>query len=123
MKKLNSKEISHQEFLVAKEIILNYLLQLNKKYDEAQNTLNKLGDVGRTSKDSLLKNAPMSATLYNRLRYNCDWLKMGENWHQITVNDLSKVSETDFLKVRNVGKKTLAELKELCFWVGISLKP
>jgi hypothetical protein len=39
------------------------------------------------------------------------------------ISELSKISISKYLKCRNAGKSTLKELKELCFYAGISLQP
>lgn len=41
----------------------------------------------------------------------------------LKIKDLAGVSVSEYMKSRNVGIKTVTELKELCLKAGIILKP
>jgi hypothetical protein len=54
----------------------------------------------------------------------------GEEWYkarmfirQMPISELSKISVRKFSRIRNAGKGTIKELKELCFNSGITLQP
>ena len=113
---MESNKISRQEYLNAIEIINKY------KTFEAQQKgyeINVNSKFSHVTKDTLLLDVA-SVRILNILKCyeEVTGIKMSKS---TKVGDLSKISLRKFRGFRGVGRKTINELKELCFYADIPL--
>lgn len=89
----------------------------------SQNGIKEIEGISKFSKynsETLLYDTACSVRLLNILKANDDKLGITVNW-ETKLKDLNGVSMSNFLQCRGAGKKTLEELKELCFYSGVEL--
>ena len=119
-----------------KELILKFPDEIEidlKNSDLAQGLIQlKLNASVSLTKTELFDNTiafcDISVRLYNGLRdYFCpnysDFEKRNQFIRNMPISELSKISFSDFCKIRRVGKKTLNELVKFCSDNGITLQP
>jgi hypothetical protein len=107
------KEITKEEYLKALKIVNDYKAQTELHYKDVVLQLNSLSKFANVNKDMNLNDTDCSVELYNSL-YSFDINK---------VSDLSELSLSRFSWKKGVGRVRINELKELCFYAGITLKP
>ena len=107
--------VSYKEFLKALQIINKYKLQVETDSTRLKNHC-KLKDVffQVPTKETLIFDLKISVRALNVLYANGFFEKKIADFENYTVNDLSKM--------KNMGKKTLDEIKELCYLCGFSLR-
>ena len=113
-------QITYEEFQNALKIINKFQVQWEKHFEELER-LKKIPSrfVGIT-KETPLRNTACSARLLNTIHAYID---IGIAFKDLKVGHLSLISIRGIARSRQMGKKTLAELKEFCFYVGIPLLP
>ena len=113
---------TYEEFQVALKIVNDYKSQTEKLYKEVVQDVNNISKYASVNLDTEIRDLHLSNHLlfsiigYGKL-YNIEY------WRDTKVSELSEISISKFIKQRNVGNKRLNELLELCFYVGIKLKP
>lgn len=117
-----TKEVTFEEFENAISIVKTYQTQLALNIAKASEELKELSSNAYITKDNVLRDLNCSVRLYNQLRAH------GENCgvelrHDTKLSELSKLSYSKFYNSRCVGKNTLYELKEICHFLNITLKP
>jgi DNA-directed RNA polymerase alpha subunit len=107
--------ITYEEFLNAVEVINNYKKQVEEDYIRLKNvSQNKYITYDYPNKNTLIKDSDLSVRALTVLHQN--------NLIDKKIKDLSNYSITDLLKFKNMGKRTLNEIKMLCHLCGFSLK-
>jgi len=109
------KKITRKQYDKAVCVIKAYKAQLEEEITEAPPLY---------SKDTLLYDVKeLSVRLLNVLR-NFNWY--GEAWGKdlrcVTISDLAKFSESDYLRARGMGHGALRELRKIMAYAGINLK-
>ena len=108
--------ISRNEFLEASFLIKKYVKQQELFYKESKNLLRKL-DLFFTDENDLL---------YNKISIRCyNALISGDvkNIKNITIiNFFNRYKLNYICKFRNIGRKSINELKDLSYLIGIEWK-
>jgi hypothetical protein len=116
-------EITDKQFQDALKILNKYNMQLDEKIrvkKELDRDLKFIDCNGETE----LCATNTSIRLWHLLDEYSKELGLGERfWHTERLKKLNGLSISKFLECRGVGKKTVEELKELCFFAGIKLNP
>lgn len=131
--------ITSEEFHQALNIVQQYIVQNDfdtKSIKKANQYLiheetnfnieNSLGKYAGINPDSLLSEIDMSTRLSGILFYsnrNYGLFFQKRDWHTIKIKDLANISMSEFLQQRHAGIKMAGELKEICFWAGVTLNP
>jgi len=114
--------ITHDEFQKALKIVNEYKIQIENLSKEVSKEVNSISKFANVNAKMKFGDVDISETLRNIL--NANDTKFGINLEfQTKISELSKISIRKFILCRNAGKIRLKELKELCFYAGISLQP
>lgn len=107
--------VSYEEFLKALQIINEYKLQVETDYAKLKNHC-KSKDVffEVPTKETLILDADLSVRALNVLKVNDFYGKKIGDFENYTINDLCKM--------KNMGKKTLDEIKELCYLCRVYIR-
>jgi DNA-directed RNA polymerase alpha subunit len=114
--------ITYDEFQKALKIVHEYKIQLETHFKEVAKEVNSVGKFANVNKEMRLRDADCSVRLFNIIKSNGDKFGIDFNY-ETKIEELSKISMGKFFKCRNTGKGMLQELKELCFYAGVSLQP
>ena len=111
--------IKREDYLKALEIVKEYRKQCNNDLNEIQQVFNEV-----ELRNKLLVDVGLSVRLLNILHANHERLGIENlNWGNTKVIDLGNVSEIELRKCRNMGKRSLDEIKDLCQKARIILLP
>jgi len=120
--------ITQDEFLKALDIVNNYKIQVSRQFEEMNIKLkdNKF-ILLNISKDTLVSELKLSFRVINALRsyiYKIDKdLNFGSHWSSekcnVKLNHFKNMKLIDLMKMNNIGKKSITEIKELFIQVGI----
>jgi|LakMenE01Jun11ns_1017448.scaffolds.fasta_scaffold8915987_2 DNA-directed RNA polymerase alpha subunit len=107
--------VSYEEFLKALQVINEYKSQVESDYTRLRNH-SKSKDVffEVPTKETLIRDADISRRAINVLASN--------DFYHKNIGDLENYTIKDLSKMRNMGKKTLSEIKQLCNLCGFSLR-
>lgn len=110
--------ITYEQFQEALKIVNNYKYQIEKHYNQVQKEYKEIGRFIDVTKETRI----MDIDNIDVRTLNC--LKAGEylDW-DTKVKDFEKVKISELIKLRNFGKKSLQEIKEICFYAGVKLLP
>jgi hypothetical protein len=114
--------ITYNEFQKALKIVNGYKTQLETHLKEVTKEVNSIGISTNVNVEMNFRDSDCSVRLFNIIMSNRDKFGIDSN-SEMKISELSKISISKYLKLRNAGKSTLKELKELCFYAGISLQP
>lgn len=114
-KDIVSTYVSELENIARDKIEYNDLVALQKLRDDIDNyisNLRKNGTVASAAKLAMIEELDLSVRTYNCLH------RAGYNY----IYELENLSYTDLMKMRNFGRRCLAELEEKCKPYGITFK-
>lgn len=114
--------ISYEQFQDALKIVNEYKTQLEAYYKTTKREIESISKFAHVTKETKLYDTHISVRCFNILKANEDKLGININW-RTNLSEFSKLSMSKFLQCRNAGKKTLQELKELCFYADVKLLP
>lgn len=114
--------ITYEQFQDALKIVNEYKTQLEEHYKIAKREIEGISKFANVTKETKLYDTDLSVRCLNILKANADKLGINVNW-EMNLSELSKLSMSKFLQCRIAGKKTLQELKELCFYADVKLLP
>ena len=111
-------EATYKEFQEALKIVNNYKNQIENHYKEVEKQykeINRFAGVTKETKILDIENIEVRTL-------NC--LKAGEylDW-ETKIKDFENVKISELKKIRGFGKKSISEIKEICFFAGVSLLP
>jgi len=115
--------ITYEQFQGALKVVNEYKTQLEEHYKAAKKQIEDIPKFANVTKETLIIDTNISVRLLNILRSNGDKLNIEWLNTNSTIKELEGLSMTKFLQCRIAGKKSLQELKELCFYAGIKLLP
>lgn len=117
------KKITKKEYEDALIVVENYLNQIQGETysNEAKDNLKKHAALMGISKNSILIDVG-SVRLLNILKINEEYHNVKIN-HLTKIEELSKISLTKFKSFRSVGRTVLWELKAICYYSQIKLRP
>ena len=113
--------ITYKQFKEALNIVNEYKTHIEEHYKIAKKEIEGFSKFTNVTKETKLCDTDISVRCLNILIENKD--KLSINSWDIKLQELSKLSMSKFLQCRNAGKKTLQELKELCFYADVKLLP
>lgn len=114
--------ITHDEFQKALKIVKEYKTQVETHLKEVEKEVYMLSKFSNVNKDMKISETDISSALRNILMRDGDYFEIDFDF-DTKISELSKISITKFLRCHNAGKMRLQELKELCFYAGVSLQP
>ena len=112
--------ITYAQFQDALKIVNEYKTQLEYHFEDVKKEIEGISKFSKYNSETLFYDTDCSVRLFNILKANDDKLGITVNW-ETKLKDLNGVSMSKFLQCRVAGKKTLEELKELCFYSGVEL--
>lgn len=115
--------ITYNEFQKALKIVNEYKTQLETHFKEVEIEVSKISKFANINKEMNILDTDLSVRLINILKANDEKLGYVFNWEGIKIKELENLSMSKFLECRCAGKGALQELKELCFYAGVSLQP
>ena len=111
-------QISYKEFVKALEIVRKYQEQVKEHYNEVTEKLTSISVFATVSRDTDIKNSKLSKrTLRIMSENDIVDIQMG------VVGDLEPLSLKEIGQCRGLGIKGMNELKELCLYTGVAIKP
>lgn len=118
--------ITVEEYLKAQKIVDEFKKQQRKRYDWFKELEREVKEKGISkfayvNKNTSVLETLISIRLLNALKANDERFFSGR-W-DMKIGELENISISQFLKCRGVGNGTLKELKEMCSYAGVSLKP
>lgn len=111
--------ITYSQFQDALKVVNEYKKQLEEHYKSVKEEADSISKFAKCNPDTFLYDTYCSVRLLNILRANYEELDIKGD----RLKDLNGLSMKKFLQCRIAGKKTLEELKELCFYAGVKLLP
>lgn len=111
------EDFSAEKYIECLEYIKKYNVDFKMLLQESDKVLQTIGKFAEVTSDTLFENVHMSARLFNLFKHS----KFFDT--NTTVRDLENLSIKQFLGWKNAGWRTLKELKEICFFAGIEMKP
>jgi DNA-directed RNA polymerase alpha subunit len=114
--------ITYEQFQDALKIVNEYKTQLEEHYKIAKREIEGISKFANVTKETKIYDTDISVRCLNILRENGEKLGINCDW-DMKLEELSKLSMSKFLQCRIAGKKTLQELKELCFYADVKLLP
>jgi hypothetical protein len=124
--------VTYDEFQAALMVVNEYKTQLEDHYkqagkniEQAEKEINSVSKfVNVTPETDIVDIVGISVRLLNVLKAAQDELGIiSSTPYSFAIRDLSNVSMKKFLTIRYSGKKSLDELKELCFYAGVTMIP
>jgi len=115
--------ITHDEFQKALKIVNEYKIQIETISKEVSTEVKSIGKFANVNAEMTIWDIDCSVRLLNIIKANGKYLGLGIDSYKINIGELSKISIVKFLQCRGAGKGALQELKELCFYAGLSLQP
>jgi predicted RecB family nuclease len=115
-----SNFITIEQYKEALKIVNAYSIQIKNHYENVESEIKQISPFANNTKETLLYDANMSARLRNVFRYGYESFGI-KRISEAKLSDLNGMSITKFSRYRNVGKSTIKELKELCYYAGIEL--
>jgi DNA-directed RNA polymerase alpha subunit len=112
---MNKMKITYEEFKAAAEIAKAYQRQVVEEYGLKMAQI-KEANFPVYTLETKIKDVDMSVRLWNCLKIGTqDWLRLED----ATIYDLVSISEKEFKRMRNWGKKSLEELNEIKKMAGV----
>lgn len=114
---METKKLTREDYEHAVATIEAYKKQLAQELEDIKSEKNY-------SSTTNIDDTKISCRLRNALAAfnNGEVKKFGKPIWEVTLGDLSKYSEIDYLKTRTFGKKSLDELRDLLLCAGFNLK-
>ena len=129
--KTQLETITYDENQKALKIVYDYKTQLETHLKKVERLLkevekeirNNISKFANINKEMNIYDTELSVRLNNILHVNCEEFGFGSYCEGFKVKELENLSIRKFLQCRQTGIVLLKELKELCFYAGISLQP
>ncbi len=110
--------ISYIEFVEALEIVRKYQEQIKKHHIEVTEKLDSISVYATVSRETDIKNSKLSKRTLRIINEN-DIVDI----HKGKVGDLEPLSLKEIGHCKGLGIKGMNELKELCLYTGVAIKP
>src|SRR5680860_186328 len=110
--------ISYKEFVKALEIVRKYQEQVKEHHIQVTEKLDSISVYATVSRDTDIKNSKLSK---RSLRIICENDMV--DIHKGKVGDLEPLSLKAIGRCRGLGIKGMNELRELCLYTGVAIKP
>lgn len=113
-------KITTEQVANALQILKDYEKQIKEELKIYKKELDSLPKFIKVTKETSVFDLDCSVRLKNILKSQSDVLGIN---YDFCVGDLSNVSESKFKGVSGVGSKYIDELKEICLYANVTLKP
>ncbi|MCM4173026.1 hypothetical protein DHD32_16195 [Arenibacter sp. TNZ] len=115
---MKKEMITYFEFLEALSTIRKFKKQVPHLYKEMDNQVSSISKFIGVDKNTKICQLPLSTRALNVLK-TIDCIDLLEG----TIKDLSRLSLKELLHTKNAGRKTVDEIKELCLFANLQMKP
>lgn len=117
------KRITRKEFEKAIKLITDYEVQMREDVHEFKKRIITVHKFAGVIPDDLLLDTDISVRVINQLKgfLSCYYTD-DKGFSDTTVKDLSEISIQELTRGRNIGRKTIEEIQELCFYAGTPIK-
>lgn len=113
---MENKKLTRTDYEQAVATIEAYKKQLAQELEDIKSEKNY-------SSTTNIDDTKISCRLRNAIAaFNNGRQKFGKPIWEVTIGDLSKYSETDYISARTFGKKSVNELRDLLLCAGFNLK-
>ncbi len=110
--------ISYKEFVEALETVRKYRRQIKEHHKDITERLDSISVFATVSRDTHIKDSKLSTrTLRTLHEYDI------VNIHRGKVGDLEPLSLKEIGRCKGLGIKGMNELKELCPYTGVAIRP
>lgn len=113
-------KITNEQVVNALQILKDYEKQIKEELKIYKKEINNLPKFIEVTKETSVYDLDCSVRLRNILKAHSDILGIN---YDFCVGELSNVSESKFKSLSGVGSKYINELKEICLYANIILKP
>ena len=110
--------ITYYEFLEALSTIREFKKQVPLLYKEMEEEVSSISKFVNVDKNTKICQLPLSTRALNVLKA-MDHIDIWEG----TTQDLAKLSMKKLLGTKNAGRRTVDEIKELCLFANLQMKP
>jgi len=110
--------ISYFEFLEALSTIRKFKKQVPSLYKEMEEEVNAISKFVYFDKNTKISQLPLSTRALKVLK-SMDHIDLEEGRTQ----DLAGLSLKELLSTKNAGRRTVDEIKELCLFANLKMKP
>jgi len=110
--------IGYKEFVKALEIVRKYQEQVKEHHIQVTEKLDSISVYATVSRDTDIKNSKLSKRTL-RIMHENGMVDI----HKGKVGDLEPLSLKEIGRCRGLGIKGMYELKELCLYTGVAIKP
>jgi len=110
--------ITYFEFLEALTTIRKFKKQVPLLYREMEEEVNAISKFIGVDKNTKICRLPLSTRALNVLK-TMDHIDLEEGKTQ----DLARLSTKELLRTKNAGRRTVDEIKELCLFANLQMKP
>jgi|SRR5680860_581929 len=110
--------ISYKEFVNALEIVQKYHGQIKKHHSEVSEKLDSISVYASVSRDTKMENSKLSKRTL-RIMHENDIVDM----YKGKVGDMEPLSLKGIGRCKGLGIRGMNELKELCLYTGVAIKP
>lgn len=110
--------ISYKEFVKALEIVRKYQEQVKEHHIQVTEKLDAISAYATVSRDTDIKNSKLSKRTL-RIMHENGLIDMDKG----KVGDLEPLSLQEIGRCRGLGIKGMNELKELCLYICVAIKP
>jgi len=110
--------ITYCEFLEALSTIRKFKKQVPHHYKEMEEEVNAISKFVYIDKNTKICQLPLSTRALNVLK-TVDSIDLLEG----TTQDLARISLKELLLTKNAGRRTVDEIKELCLFANLRMKP
>jgi hypothetical protein len=109
------------EFKAALNIVNNYKKQTEKHYKEVEKQYKKINRFAGVTKETKIRDIDsVGVRTLNCLSSLKDWDFLN---NETKVKEFKNVTIRELKLLRNFGNKGLQEVKEICFYAGVTLLP
>lgn len=109
---------TYEDFKKALKIVNDYKNEIESHYKEVERKHKEINRFASVTKETKL----MDIEYLEVRTLNC--LRSGDYLDRETkVKDFESVKISELKRLRNFGSKSLQEVKEICFYAGVSLLP
>lgn len=115
-RKSGTDSITYSQFLEALAVVKAYGKQIELHNEGVRSDMDAASRFIRLKPDTKIKDIPLSRRTMNVLR-NKNGLKSSDS----TLADLRNISKSAVLQQKNLGKKSMFEIEELCLYTGIKM--
>src|SRR5690606_28966717 len=110
--------VTYQECLEALEIVKKFKKQISDLHTDVEDKVGAISKFINVDKETKLYRLPLSNRTINILK------KMNQiDFLEGTIEELANISLKELSRTKDAGRKTIDEIKELCLFANLDMKP